>query len=135
MLDINDFLAYANAGNVPTVYSKRKQAAPARVRAMPKVESFVSSFRSVPLVNAVATVAPVRVNVERPAPEAVKPALELVNYSERSFAIFGETRPMQAQLEALGGKFNRWLKRDGVSTAGYIFSISRIDYVKKSLNL
>lgn len=64
-----------------------------------------------------------------------KPALELVNYSERSFAVFGDTKPMQSTLEGLGGKFNRWLKRDGIATPGYIFSINRIDAVRKALSI
>lgn len=69
------------------------------------------------------------------APAIVKPSLELVMYSDRSFAIFGDTKPMQAQLETLYGKFNRYLKRDGVATPGYIFSIGRLDAVRKALNL
>lgn len=61
--------------------------------------------------------------------------IELVRYSEKSFAIYGNTRPLQKQLEDLGGSFNRWLKREGVPTPGYIFSNKRLDSVRAALNL
>lgn len=135
MFDINDFLGYANA--TPSTAKTRKPV-PATVRTAPKVQAFVSSFKSAPLPNAVAAVVPVRVRVDLPPVEvlqAPKPSLELVSYSPRSFAIFGDTKPMQATLDGLGGKFNRWLKRDGVATPGYIFSINRTDAVHKALGI
>lgn len=138
MFDINDFMGYANAK--PATSKPRKISVP-NVRAMPKVETFVSSFKSAPLAVAVpvAKVMPVSpsvvVPVVKPAPLPDNIALELVHYSDRSFAIFGDTKPMAAKLDTLGGKFNRWLKRDGVPTPGYIFSIHRIDNVRKALNL
>lgn len=70
-----------------------------------------------------------------PPPQPVKQALELVMYSDRSFAIFGDTKPVKDQLHALYGKFNRYLKRNGGTEPGYIFSIGRLDSVKKALNL
>ena len=45
--------------------------------------------------------------------------MELKEYSERSFAIYGETKEYKTELKNLGGKFNPNLK-DG---AGWIFSI------------
>lgn len=66
---------------------------------------------------------------------APKPGLELVMYSEKSFAIFGETKPVKEQLMALGGSFNRSLKREDKPTPGYIFSLKRIDSVRKALSI
>lgn len=70
----------------------------------------------------------------RPCPTQ-QTGIELVPYSDRSFAIFGDTKPMQRQLQDLGGKFNRFLKRDGIATPGYIFSITRIDAVRKTFSI
>lgn len=120
-------MEYLNTGNVSTVHSRRTAKAPAAAPSPYNVTMITN--RSRPFVEPVVS-APV-ITTAQP----VKPAIELVMYSERSFAIFGETRPLQAQLEALGGKFNRWLKRDGVATPGYIFSIGRIDNVRKTLGL
>ncbi len=47
--------------------------------------------------------------------------LEVVRYSDASFAVFGETKKFKDDLQSLGGKFNNWLKRDGKPTPGYIF--------------
>lgn len=136
-LNLNDFLQYTETGTTPTVYSRqqatRKYApvqngtAVATVMpppSIPSVPPFVTP--SLPLV---------KPKPSKPASEPQKPALELVMYSERSFAIFGDTKPVKAQLEGLFGKFNRYLKKDGVATPGYIFSIGRLDAVKKALNL
>lgn len=120
--NINDFLAYANTGTAPTVYS-RQQAVKRSTTNRPHTSVAIAP-RSV-------SIAPAPVMPIQPA----KPTLELVMYSERSFAIFGDTKPLQDQLEALCGKFNRYLKRDGIVTPGYIFSITRLDKVKKTLSL
>lgn len=134
MFSQSDFMSYLNSGEVPTVFSKQQAATSKPVRRLaPKGPVLVST-----LVASPAKMAPLPV---KPVPSPAMPAkpvlnsLELVSYSDRSFAIFGETRPLQAKLEALGGKFNRWLKRDGIPTPGYIFSINRIDNVRKALNL
>lgn len=57
--------------------------------------------------------------------------LELVNYSEKSFAIIGETKPIKETLSNLGGSFNNRLS----CGPGWIFSKSRIDTVKQTLNI
>jgi hypothetical protein len=61
------------------------------------------------------------------APEAAAPAvsakgIEVVEYSERAIAVFGDTKAVKDQLRAMGGKFNAFLNREGVKTAGWIFS-------------
>lgn len=127
-------MAYLTSGEVPTVFSKQPAATSKPVRRLaPKGPVLVST-----LVASPAKMAPVPVQPVFPPAMPAKPvlnSLELVSYSERSFAVFGDTKPIQAQLESLGGKFNRWLKRDGIPTPGYIFSITRIDTVRKALTL
>lgn len=113
----NDFLDYLGQAPAPA----RKPAT--RTQPKAKAPSFVRSADIVPQSIVV--------------PE-MKPANTLIlveNYSERSFAIFGDTKPMKDKLDQLGGKFNRWLKKEGQSTPGYIFSVTRLDTVKKALNL
>ena len=44
------------------------------------------------------------------------------DYSDKSFAIYGETKKYKDMLKALGGKFNKYLKIDGESKIGWIFS-------------
>lgn len=135
-LNLNDFLQYAETGTAPTVYSRQQAAGkPATVRKQPAVATVAPpSIPSVPPF--VTPVLPlVNPKPSNPAPETQEQVLELVMYSERSFAIFGDTKPVKAQLEALFGKFNRYLKKDGVATPGFIFSIGRLDAVKKALNL
>lgn len=140
-MNINDFLNHVSNGAVSAPSTTRKA-----VRKVPSV-TIRTRDAAVTLTNFTTQrmalpSGPIMVHTyqgERYLPEmpaqTSKPALELVNYSERSFAIFGDTKPMQAKLEALGGKFNRWLKRDGIATPGFIFSIGRIDSVRKALNL
>lgn len=57
--------------------------------------------------------------------------LELIDYSEKSFAIIGETKPIKETLKTLGGTFNGRLS----CGPGWIFSKSRIDTVKQTLQL
>ena len=61
-----------------------------------------------------------------PAPSAehtVTPQGEflIVDYSERAIAVFGNTRPLKAQLSAMGGRFNSHLNYEGERRAGWIF--------------
>lgn len=57
--------------------------------------------------------------------------LELIDYSDKSFAIIGETKPIKETLKTLGGTFNGRLS----CGPGWIFSKSRIDTVKQTLQL
>ena len=56
--------------------------------------------------------------------------LEIIDYSDRSFAVYGNTKDHKQNLKSLGGKYNSSLK-DG---PGWIFSKSRLtevtDYVE-----
>lgn len=51
--------------------------------------------------------------------------IELVAYTEKSFAVFGETKSIKEQLKALGGRFNGRLKRGAEIVPGWIFSKKR----------
>lgn len=68
----------------------------------------------------------------KPAGKAISPpVLELIDYSEKSFAIIGETKPIKETLKTLGGSFNGRLS----CGPGWIFSKSKIDTVKQTLQL
>ena len=47
--------------------------------------------------------------------------LELVNYSEKAIALFGNTKPIKDKLKELGGRFNPFLTKNGEKLAGWIF--------------
>lgn len=57
--------------------------------------------------------------------------LELIDYSEKAFAIIGDTKPIKEMLSDLGGSFNGRLS----CGPGWIFSKSKIDTVKQTLNI
>lgn len=63
--------------------------------------------------------------VEVPAGE-----IQIVDYSERSFAVIGETKPIKDQLYDMGGKFNKNLS----CGPGWIFSKRRLEAVQNALN-
>jgi len=48
-------------------------------------------------------------------------SVRIVDYSARSVAVFGETKPIKEKLKELGGRFNGKLKENGVPTPGWIF--------------
>lgn len=69
-------------------------------------------------------------------PKAVKPAsttssLEIVDYSEKAIAVFGDTKEIKEQLKEIGGRFNPSLKYNGGKRAGWIFSKKQADKVRE----
>ena len=60
-------------------------------------------------------------------------SINIVNYSEKSIAVLGETKPLKEHLSAIGGKWNPSLTHNGEKVAGWIFVISKRDEVKKVL--
>lgn len=48
--------------------------------------------------------------------------VELVEYSERSVAVFGQTQPYKSHFMDIGGKFNPALTKQGQKQPGWIFS-------------
>lgn len=47
--------------------------------------------------------------------------IEIVEYSDKAVAVFGETKPINETLKQLGGRFNPALNRDGGKCAGWVF--------------
>ena len=62
-----------------------------------------------------------------------KLGLQYVNYSEKSFAIIGDTKPIKEELKTLKGRFNARLTVDGEQVAGWVFAKRNQEPVKKSL--
>lgn len=60
---------------------------------------------------------------------------ELVDYSERALAVFGDTKPIKEQLKQIGGRFNPYLNHNGGKKAGWIFSKKQEQQLRKLLNL
>lgn len=60
-------------------------------------------------------------------------SINIVNYSEKSIAVLGETKSIKEHLSAIGGKWNPSLTHNGEKVAGWIFVISKRDEVKKIL--
>ena len=59
--------------------------------------------------------------------------LEIVDYSEKAIAVFGETKEIKEQLKELGGKFNPALKYNDEKRAGWIFSKKQAKKVRALL--
>ena len=55
--------------------------------------------------------------------------MEIVDYSEKSFAVYGDTKDFKTQLKDFGGRFNRYLKIDGETQMGWVFSKKRQEEV------
>lgn len=66
-------------------------------------------------------------------PVAVPEGLEIVDYSEKAIAVFGETKFIKDELKKLGGKFNPALKNNGEKRAGWIFPKKQADKVRALL--
>lgn len=60
-------------------------------------------------------------------------SLEIVAYSEKAIAVFGNTKAIKDELKKLGGKFNPALKHNGEKRAGWIFSKKQADKVRALL--
>lgn len=57
--------------------------------------------------------------------------VEVVDYSEKAIAVFGDTKAVKEQLKELGGRFNPALKYNGEKRSGWIFSKKQADKVKE----
>lgn len=75
---------------------------------------------------------------EQPAQECNQEAEEIgsfkiVDYSEKAFAVVGDTREIKDTLKQHGGRFNPSLTVDGSKCAGWIFSKKNLDAVRLAL--
>ena len=59
--------------------------------------------------------------------------LDIVDYSEKAIAVFGDTKAIKDQLKELGGRFNPSLNYNGEKRAGWIFSKRKADEVRELL--
>lgn len=57
--------------------------------------------------------------------------IEVVDYSEKAVAVFGDTKAIKEHLKELGGRFNPSLNYNGEKRAGWIFSKKQADKVKE----
>ena len=67
-------------------------------------------------------------SVDPPDPKICDPALTecdpfIENYSGKTIAVFGNTRPLKEYFKEIGGKFNRYLKHGGITRPGWTFSV------------
>ncbi len=60
---------------------------------------------------------------------------EIVDYSEKAIALFGDTKPIKDLLSAMGGKFNPRLTYKDTKRAGWIFSRTKRTELEQVLNL
>ena len=60
-------------------------------------------------------------------------SFKIVDYSERAFAVIGDTRAVENILIQHGGRLNRALTVDGVKCVGWIFSKKRLPAVRLAL--
>lgn len=61
--------------------------------------------------------------------------IEIVDYSDKALAVFGETKAIKEILKSLGGRFNPALRRDGVKSAGWIFAKARREQLAEILGI
>lgn len=61
--------------------------------------------------------------------------IEIVDYSERAVAVFGDTKPIKDKLRDLGGSFNKYLNYRGEKKPGWIFSKKKEIELRSVLNL
>ena len=60
---------------------------------------------------------------------------EIVDYSEKAIALFGDTKEIKDLLKAMGGKFNPRLTYNGSKRAGWIFAQSKRGELNRIINL
>ena len=72
-----------------------------------------------------------------PAPAAAIPGkVSIVQYSDKSIAVLGDTKPIKDKLKQLGGRFNASLKvgTSGATSAGWIFPSTQREAVSAALS-
>jgi len=67
--------------------------------------------------------------------QAVACDFTIVGYSEKSVAIFGDTKAIKEQLAAMGGRFNKYLTQNGQKSAVWVFPKSKEPELLQLINL
>ena len=62
-------------------------------------------------------------------------SFEIIDYTEKSIAVFGDTKTIKDNLKALGGRFNPRLNYNGEKAAGWIFPIHLRSEIEELLEL
>lgn len=62
------------------------------------------------------------------------PELEIVDYSEKAVAVFGDTKAIKDELKSIGGKFNPRLNYNGGKRAGWVFPKSKLGELDKFIH-
>ena len=129
--------AAQEAANKPKTFSTT--AAPAKAeKAQPAPKPILKAITQALPVQAVVPTPAVQLSTmtsadllnEKAEPAAeTPPACTIIDYSDKAFAVIGETKPIKDKLYAAGGKFNYNLK----CGAGWIFSKKRLTEVKELL--
>lgn len=79
---------------------------------------------------AVETIPATKTTAAKSTPKPINgQGLEIIDYSEKSFAIIGDTKPIKETLKQLGGCFNGRLS----CGAGWIFAKTKLETVKQTL--
>lgn len=60
--------------------------------------------------------------------------LEIVDYSEKAVAVFGDTKAIKDELKSIGGKFNPRLNYNGGKRAGWVFPKSKLGELDKFIH-
>lgn len=71
---------------------------------------------------------------ESSANEVKSTSFEVVNYSDKCIAIFGSTILIKDKLKEIGAKFNPYLNKGGVKTAGWVLPISKQNLLNSIIN-
>ncbi len=67
----------------------------------------------------------------KPITPIVSVGLEIQDYSDKSFVVIGDTKPVKELLKSLGGRFNGLLR----CGAGWVFKKSQLETVKAALSI
>lgn len=68
------------------------------------------------------------------ATEPAKGRFEIVDYSAKALAVFGDTKMIKDQLYEMGGRFNKFLTHNNIKQAGWIFSKNKKEELHKLLD-
>lgn len=78
----------------------------------------------------------IEINKKSILKEEIVSDLKILNYTEKSIVLIGETKPIKKYIIDIGGKWNSNLKDPNTQEkiAGWIFSKSKVDILKTTLN-
>lgn len=69
------------------------------------------------------------------APTVQADGIEIVDYSEKAVAVFGDTKAIKDPLKGIGGRFNPALSRNGEKCPGWVFPKPKEAELRDALKL